>query len=218
MPASPKNHIYLWDEEKTNHFMSIKNRRADGIKQATITMKKITLITITLAGLMVAAACSSSRSLMPTAVNTVKSTSFNELNLTSNDYDILDRIEAQSTIFAKIDNNSYTVYDEENTFRLFFKKKNQNEVTLVKYEGVMRAGYLSRDYATINIKQPQPEEIARRIAIYRLINLVQEQGGDGIIEPVIATNVEETKSSWNSTTIAYRTTVSGKIVKLKTSK
>lgn len=197
--------------------MSIKNRRADGIKQATITMKKVTLITITLAGLMFATACSSSRSLMPTAVNTVKSTSFNELNLTSNDYDILDRIEAQSTIFAKIDNNSYTVYDEENTFRLLFSK-NKDEVTLEKYEGVMRAGYLSRDYAAINLKQPQPEEIARRVAIYRLINLVQEQGGDGIIEPVIATNVEETKSSWNSTTIAYRTTVSGKIVKLKTSK
>ena len=178
-------------------------------------MKKGFVIVIALLSLILITSCSSSRSLIPKAVNTVKTVSFKELNLTNKDYSILDRVEVSATILVDISPNSYTIHDEANSFRLLYTK-NKDQINLTAYEGVIRAGYLAQDYQTVDLQSP--EDLVRRLAIYRLINLVQEQAGDGIIEPIISTNIEEKKTSWNNSTIILNTTVSGKVVVLKTSK
>ena len=74
-------------------------------------------------------------------------------------------------------------------------------------------GYLSNDYyeELFNIP-PYPHWIVRRLAIYRLINAAKIAGGDGVIEPLISTNVEQGKSNRD---IVYKTTVSAKLIKIK---
>lgn len=168
-----------------------------------------------MASIALLASCGSSRSLMPMAVNTVNTVSLDELNLTNKDYEVLNRAEAQASIVVKIDANSYTIEDPEGTFQLNYSKSGDN-ITLKEYKGVIRAGYLARDYGSIDLSKP--DDIVRRIAIYRLINLCKEQGGDGIVEPVISTNVEETKSGWSSSIVTFQCTVSGRIIKLKNTK
>lgn len=156
--------------------------------------------------------------MMPQAVSMVKAVSFDELNLTTKDYEILDRVEASARIVSTITSTSYTVKDPEGSFELFFvKDQTTGDYNLMNFDGVVRAGWLlSRDKGNINLNSP--EDIAQRMAYYRIINLVKEQGGDGIIEPVISTNVEQTEAHRNRVTVTYLTTVSGKVVRLKTSK
>ena len=84
---------------------------------------------------------------------------------------------------------------------------------------MIRGGFLS-GFSKIDLTDP--EDIARRIALYRLINLVREQGGDYVIEPVYSINAEGesiNKAFGNKKiTITYMTTVSGKAIRLKTTK
>lgn len=179
-------------------------------------MKKLLLIaTIFAFAFLTSCGSISSLSLMPTAVNTVKSVALDELNLTSNDYEVLDRIEAQASVVVTITANSFVIEDPEGTFQMNYFKQGET-LTLASYNGVVRAGYLARDYGTIDLDNP--DDVVRRIAIYRLINLCKEQDGDGIIEPIISTNVEESKSGRSTTVVTFRCTVSGRVVKLKTAK
>ena len=56
-----------------------------------------------------------------------------------------------------------------------------------------------------------PEYVVRNLAIYRLINASKVRGADGIIEPVISTNVEQRGND-----IVFKTTATAKLIKLKT--
>jgi len=74
-------------------------------------------------------------------------------------------------------------------------------------------GYLSNDYDNELFDiGPYPHWIVRRLAIYRLINAAKISGGDGVIEPIISTNVEQGRSSHD---IVLKTTVSAKLIKIK---
>lgn len=180
-------------------------------------MKKIFFAFAGVFALMVLSSCSSTRLFVPQATNMAKAVSFEELNLTGKDYEIIDRIEASARIEVTMTNSSCTIKDTEGSFSLNFTKDKNGEMILKSFEGVVRAGYLlSREqgYSDIN----SPNEIAFRMAMYRIINLVREQGGDGIIEPVISTNVEKSSSLFGKTTCTLLTTVSGKVVRLKNTK
>ena len=164
--------------------------------------------------------CSSTNmtSLIPQAVSTVKAVSFEELNLTNKDYVILDRVEASARIEMTITNYFYSVKDPEGSFELdFTRDPNTKEWVLNDFEGVVRAGFLSSGNLS-RIDPNAPDEIAHAMAMYRIINLVKEQGADGIIEPMFSTNIEQTSSHRGRITLTYLTTVSGKAVRLKTSK
>ena len=180
-------------------------------------MKRILPITIIAISAFLMVSCGVSRPFMPLAVSTVKSVSFEELNLTSKDYEILNRVEAQASIVVKFDEDTYTISDPDGNFKLEWEKDKTGTFHLEDYDGVLRAGYLANDYGNTGDLRSNPEEIVRRLAIYRLINLVREQGGDGIIEPVISTNVEDSSDRKNNT-ITLQATVSGKIIRLKSGK
>jgi len=147
----------------------------------------------------------------------IKTVSFDDMKLDSKDYVVLDRVESSARIILTIKNGTFILTDPDGTFSLEYLALN-GTLVLNKYSGVLRSGFLS-EFSEVNTKSP--EEIVRRMALYRLINLVREQGGDYVIEPIYTTSVEGTVDEhWRSstTTITYLTTVSGKAIKLKTSK
>jgi len=79
--------------------------------------------------------------------------------------------------------------------------------------GIVRLGYLSNDYSEQLMDiPPYPHWLVRRIAIYRLINAAKVAGADGVIEPIISTNIEQGATKKD---IIYKTTVSAKLIKIK---
>lgn len=144
---------------------------------------------------------------IPRAVNTVNTVMLEELNLTKGDYQILNTVTSEAIIKCEFGATSVTVSDENGEFKLVYNVKN-GVWSYGKHKGIMRLGYLSRDYSFDGILYP--EDIARRTAIYRLINSVQVIGADGIIEPTISTNVEQVSNN----DVIFKTVVTGKIIKL----
>ena len=80
-----------------------------------------------------------------------------------------------------------------------------------KFKGILRIGYLSGDAPSVT-KDLSPEDVARGLAIYRAINIAKQEGADAVIAPTISTNVEQTDRN----NVVFKSTVTAKIVKIKT--
>ncbi|MCH5334418.1 MAG: hypothetical protein J1D86_01245 [Alistipes sp.] len=159
---------------------------------------------------IVLSSCGTQKTIIPRAINTVKSVSLEELNLERKDYEILNTVSAEATIGYTDKGSTIRIEDETGEFALQYTKDKKGQWTC-KYNGVLRMGYLNNDYMGTTTDIAQPEDVVRRLAIYRLINESQQYGGDGLIEPTISTNAEQ-----RGDVIMFRTTVTAKIVKLKT--
>lgn len=151
--------------------------------------------------------------IVPTAVNTVNSVGLNELNLQhGTDYRIVNTVTADATVFYSTKKKGQVVILEEENGECWLEYKfdsEQEKWGLIDFEGVARFGFLSNDEGKISNLRENPESMARYIAIYRLINESRVRGADGIIEPIISTNVGERDGK-----IAFRTTASAKLMKL----
>ena len=151
--------------------------------------------------------------IVPTAVNTVNSVGLKELNLQhGTDYRIVNTVTADATVFYSTKKKGQVVILEEENGECWLEYKfdsEQEKWGLIDFEGVARFGFLSNDEGKISNLRENPESMARYIAIYRLINESKVRGADGIIEPVISTNVGERDGK-----IAFRTTASAKLMKL----
>lgn len=172
-------------------------------------MKKILLI---VSSIICLTSCFSTKHslVVPRAVNTVNSVGLKELNLERGDYKILNTVTASATI-TYTENKSgteYSIAGENNEFMLLYRF-NEKKGWECRYSGIVKLGFLSNDYQVGDIGILQPEEVARRLAIYRLVNQVHMDGGDGVIEPIISTNVAQRGKN-----VIYKATVSAKIVKL----
>lgn len=153
-------------------------------------------------------------SIIPQAINNVNTVGLDELNLTRDDYEILNTVTAEAYITCEYGKSKIKMSDESGEFTLSYKLVNNLWIP-DKYSGVMKLGYLANDTYNTNIGGLiAPDALSRRIAIYRVVNMVQQYGADGIIEPIVSTNVEEVQKD----VVVYKTTVSGKIIKLKTNK
>lgn len=158
--------------------------------------------------------CRSAISVIPQATNTIAPISFGDLKLERKNYIILNTISAEATLNAHFSDDEVTVNDPSGEFSLSWEKdKKTGEWSPDRIKGIVRLGYLSNDYdeELFNIP-PYPHWIVRRLAIYRLINAAKIAGGDGVIEPVISTNVEQGRSNRD---IVYKTTISAKLIKIK---
>lgn len=163
---------------------------------------------------IVMSSCKTPLSVIPQAINTVNSVTLSELNLERKDYIVLNTISAEATIYAQFSDAKVKVDDPNDEFSLSWKKDvKSGDWAPDKIKGIVRLGYLDNDYKNelFNIG-PYPHWIVRRLAIYRLINAVKVSGGDGVIEPIISTNVEQ---GGRRNSIVYKTTVSAKLVKIK---
>ena len=150
--------------------------------------------------------------IIPKAVNTVNVVTLKELNLTRADYKILNTVTAEAAIIYTENKKGSvcTLRGADEDFYVKYTFDKEGDLEEEEFSGVLRFGYLYNDYK-INNGIISPEEMARRLAIYRLINIVQLEGADGVVEPVISTNVENTS---NKRECILKTTVRAKLVKL----
>lgn len=150
---------------------------------------------------------------LPRAVNTVNSITLNELNLDREDYEILKTVTAEGTIiYSKSSwDGSISIKSSDGEFEIKYKKTKDGWDC--NHAGILKLGYLSNDYQVTPLEKENPEMVARRLAIYRLVNLVNEYGADGVLEPVISTNVES-----KARDVIFQTVVKAKLVKVKTNK
>ena len=150
---------------------------------------------------------------IPQAINTINSVNLRELNLKhGEDYTILNTVTAEATVIYSIQSKGkhVTIAEENGEFKTEWKYDEDNgEMYLYDYEGIARFGFLSNDYGSTFTKVKSPEDVVRFLAIYRLINLAKVRGADGVVEPVIATNVEARGKD-----IVFKTTVTAKLMKL----
>ena len=157
--------------------------------------------------------------IVPKAINTVNSVGLEEMNLERKDYSILKTLTAEATITYHQTGSKITIKEANGECSMVFKRVPFSKTYVYKkFEGIARYGYLNNDYdkgALAGWSVPdeiRPEYIARNLAIYRLINACKMAGGDGVIEPIISTNVERT----GLRTVTFKSTVSAKVIKLKT--
>lgn len=176
-------------------------------------MKKgITKLVLAIACVAMLSACSSKKSVViPCAISTMGTASLEDLNLQPGDYQVINTVEAEATIGNKINKsgNELSIFDVDHTFQLNYKK--DGIIWNCKFNGVVRAGYVGEVFGTTNIDAEHPEEIAFRLAIYRLINQAKLAGGDGILTPTVQTEVEQ-----DGNVIYFRTRASAKAIKVKT--
>lgn len=155
-------------------------------------------------------ACSSQKMVIPRAVNTINPASLKELNLERNNYEILNTITAEATITYRQKSSGYKIAGENEEFSIEYQKGKTN-MWDCKFSGILRFGYFSNDYHYDSAAMLHPEEVARGLAIYRAINLAQQYGADAVVEPTIATNVEQVGKD-----IVFKSTVTAKLIKIKT--
>lgn len=172
-------------------------------------MKKFIYFAVALIGL---SSCGVQSLIIPKATNTISTASFKDLNLERADYEIINTISAEAVIIsnekASHKGRNLTITEENNEFQLKFHKNK------IEHKGIVRLGYLASDYTYDPAELQNAESLARRLAIYRLINLAQQNGADGIIEPTVYTAVEQVGNN----TIRLKTTAVAKIIKLTPNK
>lgn len=158
--------------------------------------------------------CRSALSVIPQATNTINSVDLKELNLERKDYIVLNTVNAEATLTAHFSDDNVKVEDPSGEFSLTWEKDKKTGIwSPDRIKGIVRLGYLSNDYENELFDiGPYPHWIVRRLAIYRLINAAKMAGGDGVIEPIISTNVEQGRGRND---IVYKTTVSAKLIKIK---
>ncbi len=188
-------------------------------------MKRLTRLfnlSIVLVLALLMSSCISKKSLViPTAVSSINDPiSLKNLNLTKDQYQIINTETAEASVEYEEAGlgigKKIKITEANNEYTLIFKP---NESVVggyeIKYDGIVKVGYLYHDQNNIRdigeYYKPDPSWFATGLAIYRLINSVQEQGADGIIEPVITMKVGEKGKK-----VIYTATISAKLVKIKT--
>lgn len=173
-------------------------------------MKK--LFVLLLCTVALASCNTTSRIIIPRAMNTINTVRLADLNLTRSDYEILNTIESEAIVEYEWSNYYYDVKVSGDDFSVLYTK-NGNEWYIKTCSGILKLGYLSGDHINDHTL-PIPEDIGSHLAIYRLINIAKQSGGDAVIEPTIATSLEQTKEN----TVVYKTIVTAKLIKIKTNR
>ena len=172
-------------------------------------MKKILIIVI---ALLMCSCGSVKKTIIPKAINTVATAFINDLRLQRSDYEILDAVTAEAMVSYSSDRRGeeITIKGIDEDFELEYSY-DKDEGWECEFSGIVKLGYLNNDYSYSPSEIASPEDLARRLAIYRAINEVRRLGGDGLIEPTISTNVEQV----NDDTVIFKSIVTAKIIKIK---
>lgn len=181
--------------------------------------KKLIIASMTMACMFTMTSCfgpkKMTQRIVPTAVNTINSVRLDELNLKhGTDYTIVNTVTADATITysEQRKGEQVTLKEENGECKLVYRWDNEDyKWKLIDFDGIARFGFLSNDEGRVSLREINPENVARNLAIYRLINASKVRGADGVVEPVISTNVEQRGKE-----IVFKTTVSAKLIKLKT--
>ena len=165
--------------------------------------------------------CFSKKSLViPTAKSSITDPiALRSLNFTKDSYQILNTETVEASVeYEEVGigmNKKIKISEANNEYTLIFK---QNEAVVggyeIKYSGIVKLGYLYQYQDNIDhlgeYYQPDPSFFAKGLAAYRLINSVQDQGADGIIEPIVTIKVGEKGKK-----VIYTATITAKLIKIK---
>lgn len=168
---------------------------------------------------VIAAAMCSCGSMKPTSlvVPTASSSVSNvivlkDLNLTKSDYLIINTETVEAEVYYEEFNSGkkFRIDEKDGEYSLEFTK---NEIGGydIKYSGIVKCGYLSAEDRGIDYDRPRVADFVRGLAAYRLINSVQDQGADGVIEPIITVKVGQ-----DGKRVIFSATISAKLIKIKT--
>lgn len=150
----------------------------------------------------------------PIATNTINAVKLSELNLRSSDYELLQQV--TETAVVSVDNNrrGFVINCDDENFMLKYKYVKEGGkwyTELSDWDGVVKLGYLSNN---IDLYVPnRAADVAKGLALYRLISTASQMGADGIVEPMVSMNVAK-----SGKTIYFKTTVMGRMIRLKTTK
>ncbi len=139
--------------------------------------------------------------------------SIKDMNLNRSDYVILKSVSASAVVNSDNRRTRRSIYEENNEFTLIYDIIKIDGKRYLEYEtceGVIRLGYLgSTNIYNSESNYIPAEEIVRRLALYRLINLAKEYGADALFEPTITTTATSVGK-----TLMYKTDASAKLIKI----
>lgn len=149
----------------------------------------------------------------PIATNSMKAVGLGELNLRTNDYTVLPPITVSTLVSVEYKGKrEYTIRIEEKDEEVMLKYRwssSDKEWELRDWDGIIKLGFLGNDATLYTPKYAT--EVAGRLGLYRLIAQAQAQGADGIVEPIISTNMAK-----NGKQYFFKTTVTARPIILKT--
>lgn len=153
-------------------------------------------------------------SLIPTtAISNMPVITIQDMKLERSDYTILKSISATAGVNSDNKKSKRTITEENNEFKLIYdivKHDGERYLEYEECEGIIRLGYIgSTNIYNSESNYIPAEEIVRRLALYRLINLAKEYGADALFEPTITTTATSDKN-----TLTYKTEASAKLIKI----
>lgn len=156
--------------------------------------------------------------LIPESVNTIDRAPLADLNLQRSDYEILNTITAEAAVVSRdISKKKREFSDINGEFSVKWQKKGFSRKSTgwvcKDFQGILRTGALY-DLPAQTADHADPLDMAQRLALYRVINLAQQEGADAIVEPSYTVGLEQT----GRRQVVYKATVTAKIIKLKTDK
>lgn len=177
-------------------------------------MKKITFLAVSAFLAIVFTSCHVQQAIMPRAINTMAQVDFYDLKLDRSEYTILKNIQAEAAIKYHQYYQAAVVEELNGEFSITWRyDKKSGKYYRHDFSGIARFGFLNNDYDSVTTSEVVPEYFVRNLAIYRAIQACKALGGDALIEPLISTNVEQSGKD-----VIFKTTVSAKVVKIKTDK
>lgn len=157
--------------------------------------------------------------LIPESVNTIDRAPLADLNLQRSDYEILNTITAEASVIChNISKSKRMIKDLNGEFSVKWKKpklfhsRGTSAWVCKNFQGVLRTGALY-DLPAKTADHADPLDMAQRLALYRVINLAQQQGADAIIEPSYKVDIAQSGKA-----VTYKATVVAKIIKIKTNR
>lgn len=175
---------------------------------------KIILALLSIGAAIAVTSCSTSKptTIIPRAVSTMNVAPLSSLNLDRKEYQIGKTITAVATITYTETNggNKRKIVSEDGDFMLNYSFDEKTGWSC-KYSGILQLGYFGSDYINqepTNIMQP--EEVVRRLAIYRAMSIARSEGADALVEPTVSTNIEQ-----NGKDVIFQSVVTAKVFTIK---
>lgn len=133
---------------------------------------------------------------------------------TSSEYTIMQTVSATACVRSDNNKRARVISEKGGEFKVVYRRKVVDNKSWLIYDdsdGIIRLGYLGGIVSSSTSDYFYAEEIVRRLAIYRLINIAKEYGADAVLAPTIITTATPVRKD-----IEYTTEISAKLVKIKT--
>lgn len=174
---------------------------------------KIFLISIIALSSILQLNAQNSTDIPTTAISNMPVVSMEQLNLNREDYTILNTINSVAVVTSENKKTSRSIMEQNGEFKLRYniiKIKGERYLEYDECSGVVRLGYLGGTGIVSSDSDYMPaEEIVRRLALYRLINMAKEYGADLLFQPTITTTATS-----SGKIITYKTEASAKLIKI----